>query len=82
MQSKRFFALSESEKKLIQRSPDRSHHRGYSGVGNEKVREHICMKEGFTCGSPKDDTQLNIWPSEELLPGFRKLMEEFFKVNP
>ena len=39
------------------------------------------MKEGFTCGNPKDDEQLNIWPSDELLPGFRKLMEEFFEVS-
>ena len=46
------------------------------------MREHICMKEGFACGNPKDDGQLNIWPSEELLPGFRKLMEEFFEVSP
>jgi hypothetical protein len=46
-----------------------------------KVRERICMKEGFTCGSPKDDTQPNIWPPEDLLPGFRKHMEGFFEVN-
>ena len=46
------------------------------------MREHKCMKEGFTCGNPKDDEQLNIWPSEELLPGFRKFMEEFFEVSP
>jgi hypothetical protein len=45
------------------------------------VREHSCMKEGFTFGNPNDDAQLNIWPTEELLPGFRKLMEEFFEVR-
>lgn len=38
------------------------------------------MKERFACGNPKDDTQPNIWPSEDLLPGFRKHMEAFFEV--
>jgi hypothetical protein len=65
----------------MQRSSDRSHHRGYSGIGNEKVREQICMKEGFTCGNPEEVAQPNIWPSDERLPGFRSLMEEFFEVN-
>jgi hypothetical protein len=57
-----------------------SHHRGYSRVGNEKVREHSCMKDGFDIGNPEDDSQPNIWPPEELLPGFREFMEGFFQV--
>jgi isopenicillin N synthase-like dioxygenase len=81
LQSRIFFALPESEKQLIQRSSDRSHHCGYSGIGNEKVREQRCMKEGFTCGNPKEVEQPNIWPSEERLPGFRSVMEEFFDVS-
>ena len=79
LQSKRFFDLSESAKTNIQPS-GRSHHRGYSGVGREKVREHTCTKEGFGCGNPEDSSQLNIWPPEELLPGFRLFMEDFFWV--
>ena len=79
-QSKRFFALSESDKNNVRRSADRSHNRGFSGVGKEKVRECICMKESFDYGNPEDDTQPNIWPPEELLPGFRNFMETFFQA--
>ncbi|KAG9227981.1 thymine dioxygenase [Amylocarpus encephaloides] len=75
--SKRFFDLTELEKNM-QPSQSQSHYRGYSGVGNEKVREHICIKEGFGCGNPVDRSQPNIWPPEELLPGFRAFMENFF----
>jgi isopenicillin N synthase-like dioxygenase len=82
LQSKRFFALPEPEKNIAWYSPDRSYHRGYSGVGNEKVRGRICIKECFDSGNPEDDTQPDVWPSEELLPGFRKFMEIFFQVQP
>jgi hypothetical protein len=67
---------------ILRVAPERSHYRGYSGVGNEKVREHVCMKETFDGGNPEDDAQPNVWPPEELLPGFRKFMEEFFQVHP
>ncbi|CZR55873.1 related to gibberellin 20-oxidase [Phialocephala subalpina] len=75
--SRRFFGLIEEEKKKMQSL----HYRGYSGVGNEKVREHICMKEGFGCGNPEDVSQPNIWPPEELLPDFRAFMEDFFQCT-
>ncbi|KAM0805218.1 thymine dioxygenase [Usnea florida] len=78
-QSSKFFALSDSEKKSIQRPADRSLNRGYVGVGREKVRQRICIKEGFDTGNPHDDEeQPNQWPSEETLPGFRDFMELFF----
>jgi hypothetical protein len=44
------------------------------------VRQQICTKEGFGCGNPEDELQPNIWPPEELLPGFRAFMEDFFGV--
>ena len=77
-QSKQFFALSESEKRSIQRPADQSLNRGYFGVGCEKVRERICTKEGFDTGNPHENDQPNMWPSEETLPGFREFMEIFF----
>lgn len=77
-QSKRFFALSESEKNTIRRPPDRSRYRGYVGVGQEKVRERVCVKESFAIGNPDEDEQPNQWPSEELLPGFQGFMEVFY----
>ena len=79
IQSKRFFALSESEKNMIQRPPDRSLYRGYVGVGREKVRERICMKESFDTGKSDEDEQPNIWPPDALLPGFREFMEMFYQ---
>ena len=78
-QSKQFFALAESEKNSIHRLPDRSLYRGYVGVGREKVRERICIKESFDTGNPHEDEQRNIWPSEQLLPGFREFMEIFYQ---
>lgn len=49
-------------------------------MGDEKVRERISLSESFNSGNPEDEAQPNPWPSEELLPGFRKFMEAFFQV--
>jgi len=75
-----FFASSDAEKGAIHPS-SRSHNRGYSGIGNEKVRDQVCMKENFDCGNPEDDERRNSWPTEELLPGFRHFTEDFFQVQ-
>lgn len=64
---------------MIRRPPDGSLYRGYVGVGCEKVRGHVCIKESFDIGNPDEDGQANLWPSEELLPGFRCFMEVFFQ---
>jgi isopenicillin N synthase-like dioxygenase len=79
-QSRRLFALSESGKGTINPSSP-SHNRGYSGIGNEKVRDRMCMKENFDCGNPEDHERQNSWPTEELLPGFRHFTEDFFQVR-
>lgn len=76
--SKRLFALSESGKGSIRPSSP-SRNRGYSGIGNEKIRDTICMKENFNCGNPKDLERDNSWPTEELLPGFRHFTEDFYQ---
>lgn len=81
VQSQRFFALSESEKGIARRPPDRSNYRGYSGVGNEQVRDRICMKESFAVGNPNDEARPNLWLPEDLMPGFRELMEMFSQVQ-
>ncbi len=41
----------------------------------------MCMKENFDSGNPEDDERRNSWPTEELLPGFRDFMEDFFQVQ-
>lgn len=43
------------------------------------MRKHICIKESFDSGNPDEDAQPNLWPSEEVLPGFRDYMEMFFQ---
>lgn len=53
-QSRRFFSLSGSEKNSIERPIDRSLYRGYVGVGREKVRERICVKESFDTWNPDE----------------------------
>ena len=63
----------------MRRPPDNSLYRGYVGVGREKVRVRICIKESFDTGNPDEHEQPNIWPPKELLPGFREVVEMFFQ---
>ena len=79
--SKKFFTLSAPEKKVVALHPCLSLRHRYSTIGNEKGRDRICMKENFDWGNPEDRKQCNRWPLEELLPGFRSLMEGFYKVK-
>ena len=55
--------------------------RGYTSIGREKVRDQIVMNESFGYGNPEDNERPNSWPTEELLPGFRCFMEDFFQVQ-
>ncbi|KAF2663442.1 thymine dioxygenase [Microthyrium microscopicum] len=89
--SKRFFDLEEEVKMLAPHPPGGSHHRGYSGVGLEKVTQNVFseedlealrqipdVKESFESGNVDDEQQPNIWLPEDKLPGFRPFMESFF----
>ncbi|KAJ9647022.1 hypothetical protein H2199_002008 [Coniosporium tulheliwenetii] len=89
--SQRFFALPEAVKKLAPHPPGGSHHRGYSGLGVEKVTQNVFdsnevealrqmpdFKESFESGNVHDQMQPNIWLPDEELPGFRQFMEAFF----
>jgi hypothetical protein len=71
-------------KLLAPHPPGGSHHRGYSGVGVEKVSQNIFdkddikalrsipdFKESFESGNINDKMQPNIWLPEEVLPGFK-----------
>lgn len=90
-QSSKFFALPTSTKLLAPHPPGGSHHRGYSGLGVEKVSQHVFsadelaalravpdVKESFESGNVDDASQPNIWLPEASLPGFRTFMETFF----
>lgn len=69
---------------LAPHPPGGSHHRGYSGLGVEKVSQNVFdekeieklrgvpdVKESFESGNVVDEAQPNIWLPEEELPGFR-----------
>lgn len=87
-QSKKFFNLPEEVKALAPHPTGGSHHRGYSGIGVEKViqsgqdilekgdiealRAVPDYKESFEIGNVRDELQPNIWLSEDEIPGFRE----------
>lgn len=89
--SAEFFALPESEKMKSPHPPGGSHHRGYSGLGLEKVSQNVFdeaelkeartvpdYKESYESGNVDDPYQPNIWPPEDVIPGFREFMQRFF----
>lgn len=89
--SKRFFDLPTEVKMLAPHPPGGSHHRGYSGLGIEKVSQHVFdedaisalrevpdVKESYETGNTTDKRQPNIWLPDDALPGFRAYMEGFF----
>ena len=69
---------------LAPHPPGGSHHRGYSGISQEKVTQNVFdkeeiadlrqipdVKETYESGNVDDEAQPNIWLPEEKLPGFR-----------
>ncbi|KAH7309828.1 hypothetical protein B0I35DRAFT_359293 [Stachybotrys elegans] len=92
--SQRFFALPQSEKDKVPHPPEGWYHRGYSGLGREKVTQMVFDTEGIAQGRKKPDSKesfdmglekagtkvQNIWPKEEVLPGFRDFFIRFYEV--
>ncbi|KAL2849706.1 hypothetical protein BJX68DRAFT_94847 [Aspergillus pseudodeflectus] len=89
--SAQFFALPQADKDKAPHPPEGWYHRGYSGVGREKVVQMVfdgdgiadCrkipdVKESFEIGNESDKHMLNIWIPEEVLPGFRGFFAKFF----
>ncbi|OAP59627.1 hypothetical protein AYL99_06925 [Fonsecaea erecta] len=89
--SAKFFALPQADKDKAPHPPYGWWHRGYSGVGREKVVQMVfdqtqidqlrqCpdFKESFELGREDDERTPNIWFPEEVLPGFRAFMTAFF----
>jgi isopenicillin N synthase-like dioxygenase len=91
----RFFALPQSVKEKAPHPPYGWWHRGYSGVGREKVVQMVYdeesigelrkvpdFKESFEIGRDGPDTKTpNIWIPEEDLPGFREFFTRFFDIG-
>ena len=92
--SNRFFDLPLEKKLLAPHPPGGSHHRGYSAPGLEKVSQHTYQpeelsaqrkrtpdcKESFEAGNAADTTQPNIWLPEDVLPGFRAFVQDYFAL--
>ncbi|KIV84345.1 hypothetical protein PV11_00129 [Exophiala sideris] len=91
--SRKFFALSADDKAKAPHPPYGWWHRGYSGVGREKVvqmvydQESIAdlrkvpdFKESFELGREDDEHTPNIWFPEETLPGFREFFTTFYET--
>ncbi|ONK66809.1 uncharacterized protein A4U43_C06F12200 [Asparagus officinalis] len=88
-QSKRFFDLPHDEKMKLLRNEK---HRGYTPILDELLDQENQVngdyKEGYYIGVEvsEDDPQAqkpffgpNLWPSEDLLPGWRQTMEQYHK---
>lgn len=74
--------------------PEGWHHRGYSPPGLEKVTHEVFdanslaeirgkaadMKESFDLGREGDARLTNVWPPEDVLPGFRTFFAEFYQT--
>lgn len=93
LQSKRFFTLPQEEKEKAPHPPEGWWHRGYSGLGREKVvqmvfdRENIGelrkvpdVKESFEMGREDDELTPNIWPPASTIPGFREFFGSFYQT--
>lgn len=47
----------------------------------EKVHGNSTAKENFDCGNPNYAQELDQWPSQEILPGFRTTVQDFYQVS-
>ncbi|KAH7920282.1 flavonol synthase/flavanone 3-hydroxylase [Leucogyrophana mollusca] len=91
--SAKFFNLPIEVKQKALHPPEGWKHRGYSGVGVEKVSEMgfdtnklalvsegLDFKESFDYGNENLARLQNIWPPEDALPGFRERAVAFSNV--
>ncbi|KAH9904400.1 hypothetical protein F4778DRAFT_61393 [Xylariomycetidae sp. FL2044] len=90
--AKKLFDLPTEEKMKAPHPPSNTHHRGYSGISQEKVytqadleaqgsgdlRKISDYKESYEVGSEQDAAQPNIWLPEDVLPDFRSSMNALY----
>ncbi|KAI8956960.1 Clavaminate synthase-like protein [Daldinia sp. FL1419] len=92
--SKKLFGLPQEKKMLAPHPPGPNVHRGYSWPGLEKVSQDIIkdgdetkeaenrkisdFKESYEIGSEDSQTQPNVWLPQDVLPGFREFMTQFY----
>ncbi|KAI1372928.1 Clavaminate synthase-like protein [Hypoxylon crocopeplum] len=92
--SKKLFDLPQEKKMLAPHPPGPTVHRGYSWPGLEKVSQDIIkggdeakeaenrkvadVKESYEIGSEESKLQPNVWLPNDVLPGFREFMMQFY----
>lgn len=94
IQNQKFFDLPQAVKEKVPHPPVGWWHRGYSGIGREKVVQMVFdeasidelrkvpdFKESYDIGRDDDPTTKtpNIWIPEEDLPGFRAFFNLFYE---
>jgi len=92
-QNAKFFALPQEVKEKVPHPPEGWWHRGYSGIGREKVSQMVFdaetlstlrnipdVKESFEMGRETDTHLRNIWLPESDLPGFRSFFNNFYNL--
>jgi isopenicillin N synthase-like dioxygenase len=85
--------LPQEIKDKVPHPPEGWWHRGYSGLGREKVSQMLFdaesiaearkipdQKESFEMGKEDNPKCPNIWLPEEDLPGFRAFFNRFYKI--
>ncbi|KAJ0335318.1 hypothetical protein COL922a_009405 [Colletotrichum nupharicola] len=90
--SAKFFSLPQAEKEKAPHPREGWWHRGYSGIGREKVTQMVFdadeiserrkipdFKESYEIGREDDDHLPNIWIPDESLPGFRAFFNSFYE---
>ena len=89
--TRKVFALSVEDKMKAKHPPGYTVHRGYMGVGREKVVEGgtgyiqeeegqtfiIDQKESYDLGHERNPMQPNQWLPEDVLPGFKEYMVKY-----
>jgi isopenicillin N synthase-like dioxygenase len=91
--SAKFFALPQEIKDKIPHPPEGWWHRGYLGLGREKVSQTVFdsepigelrkvpdVKKSFEMGKENNPKMPNIWLPEEDLPGFRGFFNRFYAL--
>lgn len=93
VQNKKFFDLPQAVKEMAPHPPQGWWHRGYSGIGREKVVQMVYdetsignlrkvpdFKESFEIGRDYNVGRMpNIWLPDEDLPGFKDFFVNFFE---
>ncbi|EFY90703.1 flavonol synthase/flavanone 3-hydroxylase [Metarhizium acridum CQMa 102] len=89
--SQRFFALPQSEKDKVPHPSAGWYHRGYSGIGREKVSQMVFDEEGIANQRKMPDFKesyemgaegklRHIWPAGDVIPGFREFFTQFYEI--